>query len=120
MKQQFVLDAKHKRIGRLSSEVAKLLRGKDRPDFDPARTPTRQVVVINADSLSIPERKLMKAYYRHSGYPGHLKTRRLNERFPSDSIGLIKEAVSGMLPRNRLKKRLLRQLTIHRGAIQHG
>lgn len=120
MNQLHILDAKRKRIGRLSSEVAKLLRGKDRPDFDPARTPMRQVVIINADSLSVPERKLMKAYYRHSGYPGHLKTRRLKERFPSDSVGLLREAVSGMLPRNRLKKRLLRRLIIHRGAMPHG
>lgn len=115
MNQPIVVDADRKRIGRLASDVARLLRGKDRPDFDPARPPPRRVVIINADRLSIPERKLGKAYYRHSGYPGHLKTRRLGERFPGDSPGLIREAISGMLPRNRLRKELLRRLIIERG-----
>lgn len=111
MVERIIVDATGMRLGKLAVAVARLLQGKDQPSFDPSRLSRRPVVVVNADRLDLPDRRLTKRYYRHSGYPGHLKVTTLRERKPRLKA-VIREAVSGMLPKNRLRKLRLQQLTV--------
>ena len=111
-----VVDAKGAVLGRLASNIAARLRGKHNPLFTPHVDAGDWVVVVNADKVVLTGRKWQKKnYYRHSGYIGGLKTitaQKLMEKRPED---LIRFAVKGMLPRNRLGRKLFKKLKVYSG-----
>jgi large subunit ribosomal protein L13 len=112
-----ILDASEHVLGRLATEVARLLRGKHRADFTPHLDTGDFVVVINADKLRVTGDKLAdKLYYRHSGRPGSLRVESLEERMTKYPERAIRDAVWGMLPKNRLGRKLLRKLKVYRGS----
>lgn len=113
----FVVDADNKVLGRLASEIARRLRGKHKPEFTPGLDAGDFVIVVNAARVKMSGNKWDdKKYYRHSGDPGHLKTltaRELRDRAPER---IVRFAVWGMLPKNRLGRQLLRKLKVYAGA----
>jgi large subunit ribosomal protein L13 len=112
-----ILDASEHVLGRLATEAARLLRGKHRADFTPHLDTGDFVVVINADKLRVTGDKLAdKLYYRHSGRPGSLRVESLEERMTKYPERAIRDAVWGMLPKNRLGRKLLRKLKVYRGS----
>ncbi|AEH22817.1 ribosomal protein L13 [Thermodesulfobacterium geofontis OPF15] len=112
----YIVDAKDKILGRLASKLAYILQGKHRPDYTPHVDQADFIVVINAEKIKLTGKKLdQKVYWRHSGYMGGLKletARKLLERKPEQLIYL---AVKRMLPRNRMRKKLLKKLKIYAG-----
>jgi large subunit ribosomal protein L13 len=111
-----VVDAAGQTLGRLASEVARLLRGKHKPSYSPSTDVGDYVVVINAEKVEVTGRKLdQKTYYRHSGYPGGLKAITLRELLRRRPTRVIKYAVRGMLPRNRLGRRVFKKLKVYAG-----
>jgi large subunit ribosomal protein L13 len=112
-----VVDAAGQVLGRFAAGVAKLLIGKDRPQFTPGQDTGAFVVVINAGQIAVTGTKLKnKMYYNHSGYPGGLRTRTLAERMQRDPAEVIRDAVKGMLPKNKLGARLITKLKVYAGA----
>ena len=111
-----VVDASNQVLGRLASEVARLLRGKHKPQYTPYLDTGDFVVVVNAQRVRLTGRKReQKVYYRHSGYPGGLKQETAREMLEKYPERLIRRAVWGMLPKNRLGRKLLRKLKVYRG-----
>ena len=112
-----MVDAEGERLGRLATKVAGLLQGKHRPDYSRHQLSEDFVIVVNAAKVGVSGNKMsQKLYYRHSGYLGGMRTRTLEEmltRFPERVIEL---AVKGMLPRNRLGRRMLRRLKVYTAA----
>ena len=112
----YIIDAKDKVLGRLASKLASMLQGKHRPDYTPHVDQADFIVVVNAEKIKLTGKKLdQKIYWRHSGYIGGLKletARKLLERKPEQLIYL---AVKRMLPRNRMRKKLLKKLKIYAG-----
>ncbi len=116
-RQWYVVDAQGKTLGRLSSEIAKILRGKHKPIYTPHVDCGDYVVVINAEKVWTTGRKLdQKIYYRHSGYPGGLKKTTLREQLNKFPERVIEHAVKGMLPKNRLGRRMFKKLKVYAGA----
>lgn len=110
------IDATNRVLGRLATEIALLLCGKTEPRFDPSKTSDTRVLVYNTDKLRVTGRKPMqKQYRRHSGYPGGLKEETLRSLMERDSKEVVLRAVKGMLPKNRLQQRRLRNLVLERG-----
>ena len=111
-----VMDASDKILGRLATEVARLLRGKHKPDFTPFLDTGDFVVVVNAKQVRLTGNKLEdKKYYRHSGKPGSLKVETARERIEKYPERVIQAAVWGMLPKNRLGRKLLKKLKVYSG-----
>jgi len=112
----YVVDAEGKTLGRLATQIADTLRGKRKPEYTPHCDVGDFVIVVNAEKISVTgDKREHKLYFRHSGYPGGLRTRTLGamlERRPEEVIRL---AVKGMLPRNRLARQQLRKLKIYAG-----
>ena len=107
----YIIDAKGQTLGSLAVLVAKTLRGKDRVDFTPHVDGGDYVVVLNTKNIEVTGKKEeQKKYYRHSGYLGHLKQMTLKEKREKDPSFIIKNAISGMLPKNRHRKQQLRRL----------
>ena len=112
-----VVDASDQVLGRLASAVASLLRGKHKPDFTPFLDTGDFVVVVNAKQVRLTGRKAEdKKYYRHSGRPGSLKVETARERLEKYPDRLVRSAVWGMLPKNRLGRKLLRKLKVYAGS----
>ncbi len=112
----WLVDADGVVLGRLASEVAKRLRGKHKPNFAPHLDVGDHVVVVNASKVLMTGSKVTdKKYYRHSGYPGGLKTRTLNDMLERRPEEVLRLAVKGMLPRNRLANRQITKLKIYAG-----
>src|SRR6201982_2803894 len=113
----FVVDATNVVLGRLATKVARVLIGKDNPRFTPYLDSGDHVVVINADKIRLTGNKVeQKMYYSHSGYPGGLKevpAKRVREAKPE---WMVREAITGMLPKNKLRARRLKKLRIYRDA----
>ena len=113
----FVIDATDVVLGRLATKVARLLIGKDNPSFTPYLDSGDHVVVINADKIRMTGNKVeQKMYYSHSGYPGGLKevpAKRVRESKPD---WMVREAVLGMLPKNKLRARRAKKLRVYRDA----
>ena len=113
----FVVDATDQALGRLASRVARILIGKDKASFTPYLDSGDHVVVINADKVRLTGNKVeQKVYYSHSGYPGGLKAvpaKRVREGKPD---WMVREAVLGMLPKNKLRARRARKLRVYRDA----
>jgi large subunit ribosomal protein L13 len=103
-------------LGRLASEAARLLRGKHKPEYTPFLDTGDFVVVVNAEKVKLTGNKLdAKKYYRHSGRPGSLKVETARERLEKYPERVIRAAVWGMLPKNRLGRKLLRKLKVYSG-----
>ena len=103
-------------LGRLATEVADALRGKRKPEYTPHCDTGDFVVVVNAAKIRVTGNKLAdKRYYRHSGYPGGLRSRTLAEMLERQPEEVIRKAVKGMLPRNRLGRQQLRKLKVYSG-----
>jgi len=113
----YVVDAEGQILGRLASDVAQILRGKHKPIYSPHLDTGDYVVVINAERIKVTGAKETdKKYYRHSGYPGALRTRTLKDvraRFPER---IVEHAVRGMLPHNALGHHMYRKLRVYAGA----
>ncbi|MEB3266826.1 MAG: 50S ribosomal protein L13 [Prochlorococcaceae cyanobacterium] len=116
-RQWYVVDAENQTLGRLASEVAQVLRGKNKPCYTPHLDTGDFVVVINAEKVRVSGNKsTQKVYRRHSGRPGGMKTEsfaHLQARLPER---IIEHAIKGMLPHNALGRQLFRKLKVYRGA----
>ena len=111
----FVVDAAGQVLGRLATRVARVLIGKDKPVFTPYLDCGDHVVVINASQIRLTCNKLeQKTYYRHSGYPGGLKAIPLKRLRPERADVIVREAILGMLPKNKLRARRARKLRVYR------
>jgi len=112
----FVVDATDLPLGRLASNVAAVIRGKQKPIYTPHVDTGDFVVVVNAEKISVTGQKRQeKMYYRHSGYPGGLKSRTLNDMLERRPEEVIRLAVKGMLPKNRLARKQLTKLKVYAG-----
>jgi large subunit ribosomal protein L13 len=112
-----LVDAEGQVLGRLASQIAARLRGKHKPVFTPHVDAGDFVVVVNADKVRFTGRKLdQKVYYRHSNYPGGLKSETLKERLEKKPEEVVRDAVWGMLPKNRLGRTLIKKLKVYSGA----
>lgn len=112
----WVVDAEGKNLGRLASEIAIVLRGKNKPQYTPHVDTGDFVVVVNAGKVATTGNKLTgKIYYRHSGYPGGLKSRTLGEMLQRRPTEVLRKAVKGMLPKNRLAAQQLGKLKLYAG-----
>ena len=112
-----LIDARGQVLGRLASEVAKILRGKDKPIFTPHVDTGDYVVIVNAANVRLTGKKLDdKIYYHHTGYPGGIKSITAAELMEKNPEELINTAVKGMLPKNKLGRKLLKKLKIYPGA----
>ncbi|WP_457553573.1 50S ribosomal protein L13 [Desulfobacula sp.] len=111
-----VIDAKDQILGRIASQVAYRIRGKHNPLFTPHVDTGDWVIVINADKIRLTGKKMdQKTYYRHSGYIGNLKSETAKEVFEKKPNEVLKRAVKGMLPKNRLGRKLGRKLFVYTG-----
>ena len=111
-----VVDAEGQTLGRLATRIADTLRGKDKPEYTPHVDTGDFVVVVNAEKIAVTGTKLDdKIYYRHSGYPGGLRSRTLREELERRPTEVLRRAVKGMLPRNRLARAQLNKLKIYAG-----
>jgi large subunit ribosomal protein L13 len=112
----YVVDADGQTLGRLATRIADTLRGKGKAEYTPHVDTGDFVVVINAEKIAVTGRKLdQKRYYRHSGYPGGLRSRTLREQLNRQPAEVLRKAVKGMLPRNRLARAQLTKLKIYAG-----
>ncbi len=112
----YVVDADGETLGRLATRVADALRGKRKPVYTPHIDTGDFVVVVNAEKIRVTGNKLeQKIYWRHSGYPGGIKSRTLAEMLDRRPEEVIRKAVKGMLPRNRLARRQLTKLKVYAG-----
>jgi large subunit ribosomal protein L13 len=112
----YVVDAEGQTLGRLASEIAKVLKGKHKPIYSPHLDTGDYVIVINAEKVHVTGRKMdQKVYYSHSGYPGGLKGVTLREQLQKHPTRVVRSAVKGMLPHNPLGRSMLRKLKIYAG-----
>jgi len=112
----YELDATDKILGRLSTEVATILRGKNKPTFVPYKAMGDKVIITNASKIKVTGAKLtQKIYYRHSGYIGHLKSETLAEKMRKNPAEVIRKSIFGMLPKNKLRKIWIKNLVIYNG-----
>lgn len=110
---EFILDAKNRSLGRVASEAALILQGKQSASYEPRKVGDSKVVIKNVKQLKFTGKKLDgKIYYRHTGYIGHLKSKTLKEAFAKSPEWVLKHAVKGMLPKNLLLPKRLKLLTI--------
>ena len=112
----YLVDAEGQTLGRLATRVADTLRGKRKPEYTPHIDTGDFVVVVNAEKVAVTGKKLeQKMYYRHSGYPGGLRARTLGAQLERRPTEVIRKAVKGMLPRNRLARQQLTKLKVYAG-----
>jgi large subunit ribosomal protein L13 len=114
----YVVDAENLVLGRMATQIANVLRGKNKPTFTPSVDTGDFVIVVNADKIALTGNKLAdKMYYSHSGYPGGIKSinaGKLQEKKPGE---IIRHAVKGMLPKNKLARHMLNKLKIYSGPV---
>lgn len=112
----YVVDAEGKTLGRLATQIADMLRGKRKPEYTPHCDTGDFVVVINAEKVRVTGRKMeQKRYWRHSGYPGGIRSRTLAEMLDRQPEEVLRKAVKGMIPRNKLGRAQLRKLKVYAG-----
>ena len=115
MKKTYTIDATEKVLGRLAVEIAILLRGKDKPDYVPYLDMGQEVVVVNTSRIKVTGKKAeSKKYYRHSGYPGGIKEITYKRLFARDPNEILRKAVYGMLPRNKLRAKMIKRLKLYK------
>lgn len=111
-----LVDANGKNLGRLATQISIILLGKDKPTFTPGVDTGDYVIVVNAEHITVTGNKLDdKYYYRHTGYPGGLKKINLRDQLAKHPDRVIRQAVWGMLPHNRMGRKLLKKLKIYAG-----
>ena len=112
----FVVDATDKILGRFATKIADRIRGKDKPSFTPHTDGGDYVIVINAEKIRVTGKKFTdKKYYKHSLYPGGLKTQTFKQLLQSNPERIIEDAVKGMLPKNKLGKSMIKKLKVFSG-----
>jgi large subunit ribosomal protein L13 len=112
----YVVDAEGQTLGRLSTQIATILRGKHKPIFNPALDCGDYVVVVNAEKIQVTGRRMdQKMYYRHSGYHGGLTEISLRDQLKKYPNRVIEAAVKGMLPKNRLGRKMIKKLKVYAG-----
>ncbi len=112
----YLVDAEGKTLGRLATQIADTLRGKRKPQYTPHVDTGDFVIVVNAEKIQVTGNKLdQKRYYRHSGYPGGLRSRTLREQLDRRPTEVLRVAVKGMLPKNRLARQQITKLKIYAG-----
>jgi large subunit ribosomal protein L13 len=110
----YTLDATNQKLGRLATEIANKLRGKDLPDYTPHHVPAHTVTIMNASKIDLADTKLEELYITYSGYPGGIKSETRGHMIERLGFGRIfKHAVRGMLPNNRLRDGMLKRLVIN-------
>ncbi|OEH93222.1 50S ribosomal protein L13 [Bacillus solimangrovi] len=113
----FVVDAEGKTLGRLSTEVASILRGKHKPTYTPHVDTGDHVIIVNAEKIELTGKKLSdKMYYRHSNHPGGLKVRTANEMRTNYPEKMLEIAIKGMLPKGSLGRQMAKKLHVYRGS----
>jgi len=113
----WIVDAQGMTLGRLASKVAPILRGKHKPYFTPHLDTGDYVIIINADKIHVTGKRLdQKKYYRHSGYPGGLKSMTLRELMDKFPTRALKFAIKGMLPKGPLGRKMFTKLKVYAGA----
>lgn len=117
-KKWVVVDVEGKALGRVATQIASILRGKNKPEFTPHMDTGDNVVVINAEKVTLSGKKMTdKQYFRHTGYPGGVKLTTPEEILEKDPTRLVMMAVKGMLPKNALGRQLLRNLRVYAGPV---
>jgi large subunit ribosomal protein L13 len=112
----YVVDASGRTLGRLATQIADALRGKRKPEYTPHVDTGDFVIVVNAEKIAVTGDKLsQKRYYRHSGYPGGLRSRTLRDMLERRPEEVIRKAVRGMMPRSRLGRKQLTKLKVYAG-----
>jgi len=112
----FLVNAEGKTLGRLASEIAQVLRGKHKPIYTPHLDCGDFVIVVNAEKVQVTGRKLdQKMYYRHTGYPGGIKSISLRNQLQKHPERVLEAAVRGMLPKNRLGRKMFKKLKVYAG-----
>lgn len=112
-----VIDAEGQILGRVATKIAAIIRGKDKPTFTPGMDTGDFVIVVNIDKLIVTGNRMDdKMYYRYSGYPGGLKSRTLRQVMDTNPERALRQAVWGMLPKNRLGRKLIKKLKMYRGS----
>lgn len=112
----FVIDAAGQNLGRLASRIARMIQGKDKPQYTPGVDVGDYVVVINAEKVTVTGKKLdQKKYYRHSGYPGGLKTINLRDQLAKHPERVLHAAVWGMIPHNSHGRKMIKKLKVYAG-----
>ena len=112
----FVCDAQGQNLGRLATQVAAILRGKHKPIYTPHVDCGDYVIIVNADKITVTGQKLeQKMYYHHSSYPGGLKQVTLRKQLQTHPERVIESAVRGMLPKNRLGRKMFKKLKVYAG-----
>lgn len=112
----YVVDAEGKTLGRLATRIADALRGKRKPEYTPHCDTGDFVVVVNAEKVAVSgDKRASKRYYRHTGYPGGIRSRTLDEMLSRRPEEVVRIAVKGMMPRNRLARRQLTKLKVYAG-----
>ncbi len=112
----YVVDAEGKTLGRLASQIAAILRGKHKPIYSPSVDCGDFVIVVNAEKIAVTGQRMeKKMYYRHSGYPGGLRELSLRQQLEKHPTRPVELAVRGMLPKNRLGRKMIKKLKVYAG-----
>lgn len=119
-KKWILVDAEDQPLGRLASKVATFLRGKHKPTFTPHMDMGDNVVIINAEKVKLTGKKLQdKQYFRHTGYPGSESFTTAEEMMEKDPTFVVKKAIKGMLPKNKLSSKLMTNVRIYAGPVHN-
>ena len=114
----YLLDCSGKRLGRLSVQVANILRGKNKPEYTPNSDVGDFVVLVNAKNIQVTGNKSEdKIYFRHTGYPGGIKKISFKDQLEKDPEKIIRDAVKGMLPKNKLNRQIIKKLKVYNDEI---
>lgn len=117
-REEVIINASDVRLGKLASQVATQLMGKDEADFEYHEDGGKKVVVYNTDIISVHPRKLkQKVYYWHTRYPGGIRSITLEDQLAKDSREVVRKAVYGMLPKNKLQDKMIQRLELHKGEV---
>lgn len=115
-KKWYLIDAEGKNLGRLAVEAARILRGKNKPEYVPHQDMGDFVIIINADKVTVTGNKLEdKMYYHHSGFPGGLKSETLGQKLAKKPTFPLEHAIKGMLPKGKLGRQLFTNLKVYAG-----
>ena len=114
----YLLDCSGKRLGRLSVQVANILRGKNKPEYTPNSDVGDFVVLVNAKNIEVTGNKSEnKIYFRHTGYPGGIKQISFKNQLEKDPEKIIRDAVKGMLPKNKLNRQIIKKLKVYNDEV---
>lgn len=113
----YVVDAENQVLGRVATQIANVLRGKNKPTYTPSVDTGDFVIVVNAEKIALTGNKLAdKIYYSHSGYPGGIKSIAAGKLLEKKAEDVIRKAVKGMLPKNKLASQMLKKLKVYAGS----